>query len=103
MQRIINGLKYDTSTADEICDISPSGFSSGDFNWEDTSLYRTKKGRYFLAGRGGAFTRWSVPIGQNGRGGGSGIQPVNEAEARSFVEQYASHRFEELFGVAEDA
>lgn len=89
MKRIIDGKIYDTETATEICDISPSGMSSGDFRWEDTRLYRTKKGAFFLAGEGGPMSRWAKSYGQNGSTSGYGIVRLSMQEARDFAERHA--------------
>ncbi len=101
MRKIINGKRYDTTTATEICDCSPIGYYAGDFRYEDTKLYRTKRGNWFLAGRGGAMSRWSRPIGSNGSGGGSGIQPLDADEARSFLERYGDADSIEQYFAAE--
>lgn len=105
MRKIINGKRYNTETATEICDCSPSGYYYGDFRYEDTKLYRTKRGNWFLAGNGGALSRWSRPMGQNGSVGGSGIEPLDTDEARSYLEKYGeSEDIEKYFGaVIEDA
>jgi hypothetical protein len=105
MRKIINGKRYDTNTAMEICDCSPEGFYHGDFRYEETFLYRTTYGNWFLAGKGGAMSRWSVNAGLNCTCGGSGIMPLDSDEARSFLEQYGSvEDVEKYFGkVLEDA
>jgi hypothetical protein len=101
---IIDGKRYSTETADEICDVSPRGYSCSDFEWHDTRLYRTKNGRFFLAGRGGASSMWATAVGQNGRTGGSGIQPIEIEKAKRLVERHADQRtWFKCFGEPEDA
>ena len=39
MIRIVNGKRYNTETAEELCDISRGGYSRSDFNYEDTRLF----------------------------------------------------------------
>ncbi|MGO7087488.1 hypothetical protein AB9E14_07630 [Rhizobium leguminosarum] len=101
ISRIVDGLRYDTGTAEEICSIE-SEAGKGDFHYEVTSLYRTPRGRFFLAGHGGAMTRWAQPV-QGGRSGGEGLQPVSTAEARDFVEQHADDDTVTRFFVVEEA
>ncbi|SOD57723.1 hypothetical protein SAMN05216595_3831 [Rhizobium sp. AN6A] len=99
--KIINGLRYNTATAEKIC-IFESDASKGDFRHEVTSLYRTPRGRFFLAGHGGAMTRWAQPV-QGGRSGSQGLHPVSTAEAREFAEQHANEDTIARFFVIEDA
>jgi len=101
MRRVIEGKVYDTLTSAHLCDISLKGLMRGDFEWEDTGLYKSPRGAYFLAGEGGARTRWAEKI-AGGSQGGSGIEIVTEAEAKAMVERYAPHSYEEIFGAAEE-
>jgi len=105
MRKIINGKRYNTATATNVCDVSPSGYFSNDFRWEDTYLYRTSRGNWFLAGKGGPLTRWAQKSGDTGRCSGSGIIPIDADEARSLLEQHGlSGQVEEYFGeTLEDA
>ena len=57
MKQIINGKRYDTNTATMVADVSPEGFYHGDFRYEETQLYRTPRGNWFLAGWGEAMSR----------------------------------------------
>ena len=98
MLRIINGKRYNTETATEVDTISCPYFSS-DFKWEETSLYVTPKGSWFLAGRGHAMSRWARSTGGNGWAPGSGIKPLTADEARWFLEQENQDALiEEYFG-----
>ena len=105
MKRIIDGKRYNSETATKVADVSPSGFSRGDFQYEDTWLYRTKAGRWFLAGNGGPMSRWAHSIGLNGYSGGEGIQVLDEDEARALLEQHGeTEAIEKHFSaVVEDA
>jgi hypothetical protein len=87
ISRIIDGLRYNTATATEICTFE-SDERRGDFRYEETTLYQTPRGRFFLAGHGGAMTRWTRPI-QGGRAGGEGLMPLGNVEARAFAEEHA--------------
>jgi hypothetical protein len=89
MKAIIQGKRYDTEKAIEIG--SASDRHHGDFQWFEASLYRTpRSGVFFLAGKGGAMTRFSRKVDQNSWSGGSGIHPMTQAEALEWAEQYLS-------------
>src|SRR6218665_902140 len=99
--KIIGGLRYSTLTATEVCAYGSSN-GSGDFRHEDTSLYLSPRGRFFLAGCGGPLSRWSRSA-YGGYTGGEGLIPVSIAEARSFAEEHApANTIAEFFEI-EDA
>ena len=83
MKRIIQGKIYNTDTATRIGNRQHS--NRGDFHYEDTDLYRTPKGAFFISGEGGALSRWSEPCG-NGMSGGHGIQAMSATEALAWCE-----------------
>lgn len=85
MKKVIDGKVYNTETATRIAGDN-SSYYPGDFQYEDTDLYKTKKGAFFLAGEGGPMSRWAEPLGNNGRTGGSGIEPLSLEEARAWCE-----------------
>ncbi|MBY5826314.1 MULTISPECIES: hypothetical protein [Rhizobium] len=101
ISKIINGLRYDTATATEICSFE-SSVSQADFQYEETWLYKTPRGQFFLAGRGGAMTRWAQPV-QDGRSGGRGLVPVGVEEARAFAEDHAGEEIVAQFFEIEEA
>ncbi|WP_284537600.1 hypothetical protein [Pleomorphomonas sp. T1.2MG-36] len=88
---------YDTDTADRVCGIDIG--SRSDFRYEDTTLYRTQKGAFFLAGEGGALSRWGGRV-EGGKAGGGGIRPIDTADAMAFAEEAEldADRFTTLFG-----
>lgn len=86
MKRVINNLIYDTATAKEIADWS-NDLGDGDFGDCFEQLYRTKNGRFFIYGEGGANTQWNKPAG-NMRTGGEGIIPLTEQEAIGWCETH---------------
>ena len=97
MKKIVNGKSYNTSNATEVCDIG-NGLRKGDFKWDDSALYVTKKGAYFLAGEGGPASRWAREY-SNMRIGGRGIKPLSIGEALSLAEEHApADVIEEFFG-----
>jgi hypothetical protein len=100
MIRIIHGKRYDTAKATRVCDCgSNGGFSSSDFRWHDTGLYVTAQGRWFIAGSGGALSRWARPYGQSGACGGAGVEPLTKDEALVELEQRGeTEAIEKYFG-----
>lgn len=100
ISKVIGGLRYDTETATQICNYAKGDW--GDFEYERTGLFRTKRGRYFLAGTGGPMSRW-VRYLSNGQIGGEGLEPISAAEARTFAEQNADADTVEVFFDVEEA
>lgn len=101
MKRIVDGKRYDTDTAEVVATYEYR--RSGDFNWYEETLYRTKKGAWFLAGEGGARSKYGERVDQSTWGPGEGLQVLSEAEAREWLEQYGdADTFETWFPV-EDA
>lgn len=86
MKQVIDGLTYNTETAQEVGSWD-NGLGRNDFNNCSETLYKTKNGRFFLAGEGGPMTRWSQPAG-NMTSGGSGIQALTPEEALIWCEQH---------------
>jgi len=87
MRYASGGKVYDTATA-QLVHTWDSGHNAGDFHESRETLFRTRNGTYFVHGRGGALSRWGVPVGNNGRGGGSAILPLTDEEAREWLEQH---------------
>ena len=84
MKKIINGKMYNTETATELAYYSylyPS-----DFGYFEETLYRKKKGEYFLYGKGNAASKYAVSCGNNSWSSGWDITPMPELKARSWVE-----------------
>ncbi len=89
MKQVINGKIYNTDTATLICETGSRIHSRNDFQYEDSDLYVTKKGAYFIAGKGGAMSRFAKDTG-NGTAGGSGIVTVSQEEALSLAERHGN-------------
>lgn len=85
MKQIIDGKRYDTEKATQVCWLRCS-FEPGDFGHHETALYVTKKGSWFLSGRGGPMSMWAFPVGQSGYSGGAGIKPIESEEAQEILE-----------------
>lgn len=102
MKRIIDGKRYDTDTAEEICSLHSRGLGRSDFKWEDTQLYRTRKGAWFLAGEGGPLTRWCRTVSGGMMTYGEGIIPLELDDARDILEREdATDALEKYFPVEE--
>ena len=96
MKRIIDGKVYDTSTAEEIC---YDGYSdSRDFSHYCETLYRTKKGQYFIHGYGGPMSQYAESIGNNTTSGSDRLWLVDEARARDFCEKHDVEKALEIWG-----
>ena len=87
MKKVIDGLVYNTDTAIEIASWD-NGLSTTDFNNCEETLYKTKNGKFFVYGEGGALTRWSESYG-NSRYGGKGIITLVQEEALMWCEDHS--------------
>ncbi len=102
MKKIINGRRYDTTTAKEIGNASYSG-SVTDFQWWDETLYLKRTGEFFLYGKGGPMSEYKRMISQNEWSGGEKIIPLSIEEAKEWAEKYLdADEYEALFEVEED-
>jgi len=84
MKKIINGKVFNTETA--VCLGSYDNIGEGALE----KLYITKKGQYFLYGKGGAMSRYCTSYGANSWGAGIDIFRLDEDEARRWAEDYLS-------------
>ena len=101
MKKIIEGSKYDTSTAKLMG--SDSFSNNRDFSHWSEALYRTKSGKYFLHGEGGPMTKYSVSTGQNQWSGGERIIPMDRSSAMAWAEEHLDgDDYEKIFGAVED-
>ncbi len=87
MKKTIDRLTYNTETATEVASIT-YGSGMRDFRYYSEGLYQTDKGRWFLAGEGGAMTRYAVPIGDNSWSGGESISTLTAEEALDWCEKH---------------
>jgi hypothetical protein len=93
MRRSIDGKVYDEDTAQHICDISEG--RQYDFDGVIANLYVTKKGNFFIAGYGGATTRFKGWVGSKS------LISIGLEEARTYCEKFAPDEVEEYFEVEE--
>ena len=86
MKKVINGALYDTETAKPLGEDSCS--NPGDFQYWVETLYRTKSGKYFLHGKGGAMTKYAVSVGLNEWSSGEKIIPLDLESAQKWAEEH---------------
>ena len=84
MQRIIEGKCYDTTKATAVASYCCS--QKGEPDYCEETLYRTKSGRYFLHGKGGAECEWGWPPMYNISGDGEGIAAMEPEDATDWLE-----------------
>lgn len=105
MKRILDGKIYDTETATVLVNISGRGgtLNRGDLGYEDTWLYRSPTGTFFMAGEGGSASRWAKPFGENGSAAGEGLLIISDAEARHLYERHGGvvEKYAKYFGEPE--
>lgn len=103
MQKVVNGKRYNTETATMICDYSFSNL--GDFKYIQEALYVTKKGNYFVAGKGGPMSSYARSLGNNTTGGSSEIKPIDKVGAFEWAQKYGEVEkvFEFFADLAEEA
>lgn len=88
MKAIIEGVRYDTDSAELIGEAYTYG-NRGDYTYWEAALYRSPRAkRYFLAGSGGPMTMWAKRSGSNGWSGSSGIKPMERAEAFEWAQAH---------------
>lgn len=101
MKKVINGSVYDTDTAKKLAE-DRFGNQSDFHHWEE-ALYRTKSGRYFLHGEGGAASKYAVCVGQNEWCGGEKIIPLDIDAAQRWAEEHLDgDEYEAAFGVPDE-
>lgn len=102
MKSIINGKKYDTSTAEQLGNYTNS-LSDSDFRNIDEDLYRKENGEFFLAGEGGPLTKYAQNVCGGGKCSGRGIVPLSVQEAQEWAEKNLRYRdYVEIFGEPEE-
>ena len=84
MKKTIDSKIYNTDTATLIAS-EDNGHNRGDFRYCLETLYRTQKGAFFLVGKGGPLSRYSVKVG-NMSSGGTDLFPVDSAKALNWLE-----------------
>lgn len=86
MKKVIEKKMYNTETA-ELIHSWDNGLYGNDFGSCEEILYLTKKGTYFIAGSGGAKSKYATSYG-NSTGGGESIEIVSKSEAIEWLESH---------------
>lgn len=84
--KVIDGLVYDTTTAELIAEYEFGGFDSFDF--VHLRLFKTQNGRFFLHGAGGANTEWRTWSSPQRCHEGQDIRMLTETEALAWCEDH---------------
>ena len=99
-KEIINGKKYDTSTATKISSVSYGAI--GDFKYWEEILFQKKNKEYFLHCEGGATSKYRKDYG-TGWGFGEYIEPLSDEEAASWLMNNGDvDLYESIFGEVEE-
>jgi hypothetical protein len=89
VSRVIGRRTFSTSTATLGWVIACMGYSQlSDFRFERTGLYLSPRGQWFVAGAGGACSRWGRRAVDGSRDPGDGIELVSADQARGLLEQH---------------
>lgn len=102
MKKIINGKKYDTTTAKCMGEWTNNA-SRSDFNWCSEMLYRKRTGEFFLYGEGGPMTRYAHCYEDGNWGYGKDIIPLSYEDAQKLAEKHLdADEYEAIFGEVEE-
>jgi len=82
---VIDRKKYNWKEATLVARME-NEHNCSDFRFEEEELYRTKKGNWFMYGRGGALSKYSQPCG-NGSSNGSAWEALEDYEAQDWLEE----------------
>ena len=100
IRRVIDGPVYDTTTAALVQRLTADeGSITLNFHVDRTALYRTRNGRFFIAGESGALGRWDRRD-DNSYVPGRGLKQITDLEARRHLEE-TDGPVEEFFDIAE--
>ena len=103
MRKIVEGKVYNTMTAEMLAEYF-SGHSIGDYHRYEEELYKTKKGAYFIHGKGGAASKYAERCPSGGYNPGEDIRPISEDTAKKWAQDRLSvDEYEEIFGPLEEA
>tara|TARA_R100001463_G_scaffold135626_1_gene199226 strand:- start:206 stop:544 length:339 start_codon:yes stop_codon:yes gene_type:complete len=85
--KVIDGRRYNTATATEVASYENDCFQGDCYHLSET-LFMTPKGNYFIAGFGGAFSKYARRVDQHARIGGDGLEPMTFQEAFAWAEEH---------------
>jgi hypothetical protein len=88
MIKIIEGKRYDSERSEEIVFSSnPAAHSRSDHSYWEETLFRSKKGAWFVVGFGGPASRYAEATGENSWVGSTDLRPLAEEEAYDWLEE----------------
>jgi len=87
MKAVKNGKLYDTEAATPIAEYW-NGYDSGNFKYVEENLYKTRRGKFFLAAKGGALSAYAEECG-NMKCAGSALIPMSDDDALAWCERNA--------------
>jgi hypothetical protein len=90
MRATRQGQVYDTDAATLLVEVKDGTFPPDAASWYREGLYQMPDGRLFLAGEGGADTRWCRRLPDRSRIEGDGIEPLSARDAMEWAEVHAS-------------
>lgn len=100
MKRIIDGRRYDTSTAEEVA-TATHGYKS-EFSYYEETLYCKRTGEYFLYGYGHGESKYAKQV-LGDWGPGEDIIPLDYEQARQWAEKNLSvDEYEREFGLTSE-
>lgn len=103
MKKIIDGKRYDTSTARHLGSYR-TDLSASDSGYYTEDLYVKRTGEFFLYGDGEARSPYHHFDELGGQVGAEDIVPLTYAEAKEWVENYLdADKYEHLFGTASES
>lgn len=86
MNKVMNGRRYDTETAELVGEYANT-YNYSDWNYKCEKLYRKKTGEFFLYGEGGPMSEYPVSSGNNNWTGSSKIMPLTIDEAKEWAKE----------------
>ena len=102
MKKVIDKRVYNTDTAEEIGSWD-NGLPANDMNYLSETLYRKRRGAYFIHADGGANTKCAKPNGAGGWMGSECIIPMDYNAAREWAEEKLdADTYEIYFDVSDD-
>lgn len=102
MRKIINGKMYNTESAKMVAE-HWNGLPSNDFKYVSEELYRKRNGEFFLYGKGGPLTDYSVRLNDNCWHGGEDIVPMTVESAKQWLENTDNtEAYIDIFGEPEE-
>ena len=101
MKKIIRGRQYDTEKA-KLIGSWDNGRGYNDLDYVTESLYQKRTSECFIAGSGGAASKYAQ-IDGNAMAAGSRIVPLNFDQARAWAEEHLTpEEYETAFGIPDE-